>query len=234
METFTIIKDFLKKENVQAVLICLILGALAFTVQTQSGRFMEDSSVKVLEPLDKADSIQNQVINASLSGSSVKISTLKKQYLMSEQVKRYYRQLGTTYYVNYYSFSICAIVFATLLTVAVFLMVNKGWQNSGLLLKTFLLANIVLSSVYYFLPNVLSNKDNINSNMLKIKEFQKIQSDIMKIAVNAGKLDEKKMDSAIQNHFERIGANIDFPTTIDNSKIDSKLLKLLETDSYNK
>lgn len=234
METFTTIKNFLKKENVQAILICLVLGALAFTVQTKSVCFMKEASVKVLKPLDSADSIQNQIINRSLTGSSVKILTLKNQYLMSDQVKKYYRQLGTTYYVNYYSFSICAIVFVTLLTVAVFLMVNKGWQNSSLLLKTFLLANIILGSVYYFLPNVLSNKDNINANMLKIKEFQKIQSDIMNISVRVDKLNEKKIDSAIQNHFNRITANIDFPTAIDNSKIDSKLSKLLETDSYNK
>lgn len=221
METFTTIKNFLKKENVQAILICLVLGALAFTVQTKSVCFMKEASAKVLKPLDSADSIQSQIINRSLTGSSVKILTLKNQYLISEQVKKYYRQLGTTYYVNYYSFSICAIVF-------------KGWQNSGLLLKTFLLANIILGSVYYFLPNVLSNKDNINANMLKIKEFQKIQSDIMNISVRVDKLNEKEIDSAIQNHFDRITANIDFPTAIDNSKIDSKLLKLLETDSYNK
>ncbi len=233
MEIFTTIKNFLKKENVQAILLCLVLGALAFTVQTKSVDFMKEASVKVLKPLDSADSIQNQIINESLTGSSVKISTLKKQYLISEQIKKYYRQLGTTYYVNYYSFSICAIVFVTLLTVAVFLMVNKGWQNSSLLLKTFLLANIILGSVYYFLPNVLSNKDNINANMLKIKEFQKIQSDIMDISVRVDKLNEKEIDSAIQSNFDRITANIDFPTTIDNSKVDTKILKLLETNYNN-
>ncbi|NIF05166.1 hypothetical protein F3J23_06890 [Chryseobacterium sp. Tr-659] len=228
MKTYLIIKNFLKKEIVQAVIMCIILVFLAFSVQIKSVNFMESSSINVLKPLDSADAIQKQIINDLLPERSGKMLILKRQYQITEEIKKYYRHLGTTYYVNYYSFSICAILFTTLLTVAVFLVVNKGWQNSGLIFKTFLLSNIILASIYYFLPNVLSNKDNLANNMEKIKVFQNIQSDIISVSYTIKNLDEKKTDSAILSHFNRISVNVDFPTTIDNTKINNELSKLLE------
>ena len=151
------IKEFLQKENTLAAIVCIGLIILAIGTQKTSSHFMQLESDRVLSPLNSVDLIQNQIIDSTLKEPTLKITTLKKQYLICGEIKSYYKALGVSYYINYYAFSICSIVFITLLTIAGFLIVTNGWQNSALVLKSFLLTTIVLSSIYYFLPNVLNN-----------------------------------------------------------------------------
>lgn len=225
-----ILKEFLQKEKVQAILICISLLFLAVIIQTVSHKTMKGLAAETFKPLNSADSIQKEIIHESLRGNiAPNARILMKQYLISENVKNYYKVLGTSYYVNYYSFSICSIVFTTLLTIAVFLMTNKGWQNSNIILKTFLLSNIVLSSIYYFLPNVINNKVNLNSNILKIKSFQILQSNITQTSLKLDSINDKKVDTLISSYFDTISSNIDFPATIDDSKIHEELLDAKKT-----
>ena len=220
------IKMYLQKESVQAGLICIFLIFLALGIQLSSFYLMKEKSIILFESLNKADSIQKEIAYEALQGNELKIITLKRQYQIASEIKTYYRDFGTSYYLNYYSFSICAIIFTILLSIAVFLIANKGWSNSGIVLRAFLLSSIAISSAYYFLPQVLSNKENLSDIVAKIKEFQKIQSDIMSVSVQLKQIDEKKTDSLISDFFNRISNNIDFPTAIDDSKIHSEMADL--------
>jgi hypothetical protein len=224
------IMEYIQRESkgLLASLLAISLVVLAIGTQKFSHRFMEDASVKVLRPLRAADSIKSSIIEITLRDSSLKITTLKKQYLVCDSIKRYYLNLGVAYYSNYYSFSICSIVFITLLTIAVFLVANKGWQNSSIILKAFLLSNIVLSSFYYFLPNVLGNKENLKNNMEKVRIFEKIQFDMLSLSYNIMQQDNKRVDSSIASYYDRISINLDFLTNIDDSKLNSEFSTLLK------
>jgi hypothetical protein len=220
--------DFFKQENTKAVAIVVILVILAFGTQWSCSRYMRSAAVKVLGPLNAADSIQNSLINTALTGTTSQIATLKQQYLICNQIKLYYRALGTTYYVNYYAFSICSIIFTTLLTISAFLIGHKGWQTSSIILKSFLATTVVLSSFYYFLPNVLGNKQNLKENMDKVKVMSKIQFDILSLSHQLPSANHVKIDSAIASYYSRISSNIEFITTIDDSSLNSDVKKLLE------
>jgi hypothetical protein len=223
------LREFFQKERTLALIVAIALLVLAIGTQKWAFRYMKIASVEALSPLNSADSIQNLIVNGSLIDTSSKIVTLKRQYLISGKIKSYYQGLGVTYYMNYYAFSICSIVFMTLLSIAVFLIANKGWQNSSILLKSFMLTTIVLSSVYYFLPNVLNNNENLKNNMEKVKVFEKIQFDILSFANKVSQMDNSKIDSSIASNYDRISTNLDFLTTIDNSQLNSELTNLLKS-----
>ena len=222
------VTTFLKKESTLAAILAIAMVIVAVGTQKWAYRYMNKESITALSPLNLADSIQNSIINSTLKDTAAKIVTLKRQYLISDKIKTYYKGLGVTYYTNYYAFTICSILSITLLTIAVFLIANKGWQNSSILLKSFLLTSIVISSVYYFLPNVLGNNANLKNNMDKVKVFEKIQADILSFSNNIAQTDNAKIDSSITSYYDRIATNLDFLTTIDDTKLSSEITGLLK------
>jgi len=228
------LKDFLENETALAVIVAVTLLVLAIGTQKWAFRFMKNASEEMLAPLNSADSIQSLIMNASLNDASAKVSTIGKQYLICDKIKSYYTGLGVSYYINYYAFSICSIIFITLLSIAVFLIANKGWQNSPVVLKSFLLTAIVLSSVYYFLPNVLKNEENLKNNMEKVKVFEKIQCDILSYLNKISREDAARVDSSITAYYDRISGNLDFLTAIDDSKLNSEITDLLKSYKTNK
>jgi hypothetical protein len=227
------IKEFINKKNTLAALLCFGLITLAVITQMSSTSFMKTASINMLAPLNTVDSIQCQIIKNSLIDSSLKTSTLKQQFFISREIKNYYKNVSVAYYNNYYAFSICSILFTTLLTIGGFLIANRGWQNSSVVLKTFLLTTIVLSSVYYFLPKVLNNEENLKNNIEKVAEFEKIQSDILTIANSIKGMETTQIDSSITSNYNRISTHLDFLTTIDDSELQNEFGELLKQFKQN-
>lgn len=221
--------DILKKESFQSFSLVFALLLLAVCIQYNSFGFMKNASKEILTPLEEADSLQENALKFSIQDSTLKLKILCHQYHVSNYIKKYYKNLAVSYYINYYAFSICAILFTTLLTLAVFLVASKGWLNSSQLLKTFLLTTLMISSIYYFLPNVLNNKENFQKNSDKVKVFQKIQTDILIFLNTFNKNDKLKMDSTLTSNYNQIISNYEFITTIDNSKINSNPQDLIKT-----
>lgn len=221
--------EFIKKEKVQALVLVISLIIMAAILQLISIKFMGTASLNVLKPVAAADSIQMVILNSNISDTSLKGRTLKNQFLICQKIKDYNKGIAISYYVNYYAFSLCSILFITLLTIAVFLVANKGWQNTSILLKTFLLTTIVLASIYYFLPNVLNNKENFQKNTDKVKAFQKIQFDILAFAGTINQVSQAKIDSTLNSNYNQITTNFDFISTIDASKLNSNPQDLLKT-----
>jgi hypothetical protein len=219
---------WIKKESVIAFFVCFSLLALALIVQISSSNLMQSESVGILAPLDSVDALKTEVLMDLLPDSNSRAEILKKQYSVSNQVKVFYKGVSIYYYKSYYAFSICSIIFTTLLTLSVFLMAHKGWSSSGIILKTFLLTNIVLSSIYYFLPNVLKNEENLTSNIEKAAKMEQIQSDMLVVATRFNSLENEEIDSAIASFHKSISENIEFKISIDNSRIQNDQTDLMD------
>jgi len=224
------IKELLKKSKTIPSLISLGLIILAICTFYISTSFMSSASEKILTPLNTVNSIQNQIIENTYKNveTTSKTNILKKQYLISGEIKKYYLQTGKSYYKYHFAFSISSIIFTTLLTIAIFLIANKGWQKSNLILKSFLLTTIILSSIFYFLPNVMSNKENLKNNSEKIKIYGKIQTDILKISNKLEESTAKQIDSIISNNYDRISNDLDFFNSIDDSKLQNEYINLMK------
>lgn len=215
--------ELLKNEKSQCFILVLVLLLLGILAQLGSHSFMYHKTNEILKPLSSADSLQYVNFKLTINDSLPKLKTLKSQYETAQEIKSYFMNVALTYYLNYYAFSICSIIFTTLLSIAVFLVANKGWQTSPLILKTFLMTTVVLSSIYYFLPTVLSNKDNIQKNLNKVIVYQKIQSDILSFSSTYNPTDDCKTDTILKSNYDKIVSNFDFIITIDDSKLSSNL-----------
>lgn len=221
------IKELIKKPSVKSILVCFSLITLAISTLFTSANYMGNSSIKIISPLNEVDSIQQLIIDQSLTKSTLKTNTLKRQYLICSKIKTYYENISIAYYKYYFAFSLCSIVFTTLVTVGIFLISNKGWKNSDLVLKTFFLTTIVLSSIFYFLSNVMNNKENLNNSTDKIIKLEKIQLDILKVANKIDQLDTLQIDTLIETHYNQISSNLEFITKIDNKQLNEHFLSIM-------
>jgi hypothetical protein len=228
MNFWNALTSFLKKPENLAVLVSVGLITFIAIVHTTSFSFMESASKRVLKPLRTVDSIQQTIADTTLYKADLKTVTLKKQYGIAEEIKKYYTNIGASYYQNYYAFTICSIFLTTLLTIAIFLLANKGWQNSSIVLRSFLLSTIVLSSIYYFLPNVLNNDKNLEKNMDKVLTYVKIQSDILTFSNVIEKATEAQIDSVIAYNYKEISDNLSFPSNIDDTSLQDKFSDLMK------
>ena len=193
-------------------LLTLGIVFLAILLHVTSVSYMRKATLDKMEYLKSADSLMLNSADLLLPKPDPAFRTLKNQFSASQKLKDYYEDLGSTYYRNYYVFSTCSIVFVTLLAVAVFLVINAGWNNSPQLIKTFFLVSICISSFYFFLPSVFENRENFALNFKKARSFEQIQMNILAYASQpyAGNVDSLRKELA--GNYHQIAENFDLLT----------------------
>ena len=213
--------DFYLQHQYQILLSLLYIGIAVF-IHLLSFKFIEKSSIKSLSSMDTVDTLQDSILNKA--SESEKIKTLITQFEISKVLKDYYRNLAASYYLNYYVFTICSIVYTIILAVSGFLLAGNGWQNSNPNIKTVFLLTTVFASFYYFLPNVLNNKLNLQKNTDSVKIFQKIQFDILSFLNSINKTNENEIDIFISNIYTAIRDNYDYNISLDTSLLNKNPL----------
>lgn len=202
------------KDNTKCLLIVIGLVIIAAGVQLWSSLYMESTTFKKMTDIHSSDSIFHvSLINILDKNTDRKIIILKNQYDACQKIKDYYNGVGITYFRNYYAFSICSVLFTTLLAIASFLVINDGWQKAGIVLKTFFLTTILISSFYFFLENVLENKKNLATNLQKAKIFQHTQFNILYFANSPDVAKTDSLNKFLKNNYADIAENLDLLTT---------------------
>jgi hypothetical protein len=188
------------------ILSAVILHALLF-------RFIKRSSQNSLASMLKADALQEEILHKAKD--TEKLEILKYQFSVASEIKTYYRDLAVSYYQNYFVFTICSVVYTIITGVLVFVITATGWEHASYERKFLFLFTISLASFYYFLPNVLNNKVNLQKNMGGVKIFQGIQMDLLAYVDNPKP--EPDTDAFIANVYKSMQNNYDYNITLDTS-----------------
>lgn len=194
----------------------------AVMLHFSSFSFIKAASKNVLKPIDESDRIQDNIVQTV--SENKKTSIIIEQFYIAKHLKSYYMGLATSYYQNYYVFTICSVIYTIFLTVNVFLIGENGWHNSSINLKVFTLLTINFAALYFFLPNVLNNKLNLQKNMSGVKVFKKIQFDILSFMNTIDRHDETEANIFISNIYASIKENYDYNISFDTSLLSSNPL----------
>jgi hypothetical protein len=207
-------------------LISIIFGiqyfVFAILIHFLSFRFIRKASKNILLPIDQVDILQEKMLKNSPDNK--KVTILIDQFNISTHLKSYYRNLAISFYQNYYVFTICSIVYTIFLAIAVFLLAADGWKDSPPCIKVIVLMTLFFAAYYYFLPNVLNNKLNLQKNMDCVKFFQKLQLDILSFLNRINSIDENEIDIFITNIYIAIKDNYDYNISFDTSLLDKNPL----------
>ena len=217
--------------------LILAIGLLIFIIILHSGtvNYMGTEMNKKFDNLKSADTIFLKTSHIAINDSTPSLKCLKNQFLASNEIKKYYFDIASTYYRNYYTFSICSIVFGTFLAISTFLLISKGWGNSTLLIKTFFVSSVLISSFYFLLPTVFKNEDNYKANLEKVKTFNEIQLNILSFSVSKKVNNKDSLSNFISMGYSDISSIFDLGTVeIDTEKLGDDPKKSLQTFNTNK
>lgn len=220
--------NILTNEKYQKIFLVVFL-LVTFIGLHQGIRFyMESTTHRIVSKIDLFDLQQDKIIESPVRYDTIYNNKLKYQYYSSKYLKKYFMELAIIFNENYYKFSICFIVSSILLSISLFLIVQKGWSNSSFFIKEFFLLSVFISSIYYFLPIVLNSQDNIRQNIEKVKIYQGIQLDILSYQNIFDSLNRTQRDTVITNINNRIKNDYDFLISIDPSKVNISPLESIK------
>ncbi len=221
-------------ENQKCLILAIGLIFIAGILQYASVTYMRNTTEAKFQNLRSADTLLMQTAIMTIPDSSSNLKCLKNQFDVSGKIKNYYYNIGSTFYRNYYAFSICSILFATILAIATFLVISSGWQNSSQLIKTFFLTSILISSFYFFLPTVLNNRENYALNLKKGKTFNQIQLNILTFSTKPYYNNSDSLSKFLGQSFDDIANNFDLETVeIHYEKLGDDPQKLLKSANPN-
>lgn len=200
----------------KSILLAIGLILTAAILHVSSIAYITHRIQNKIDNLKTTDSVFQKTLEIPIPGSNQSTVSLINQYNASQIIKNYYLDISVIFYRNFYAFAICGIVFGTILVIATFLLITTGWRESSLLIKTFFLTTILISSFYFFLPTVLNNRDNYALNLKKVKTFNQIQMNILSFSAQ---LPTKKylnnsdsLSAFLVRSYDNIASNFDLET----------------------
>jgi hypothetical protein len=213
---FEILEGLLKldntEESVLSFCVAVGLGVIAVAIHMGAISYMEKTAPEKMRMIEAADSINLATARQLIAGTTPNHIRLKSQFELCQQLKDYYLDMGHTFFRNYYAFTTCSVFFAALLAIAAFLLVSKGWQNASLLIKTFFLMTIFISSFYFLLASVLNNRENYILNLKKVKAYNQVQFDILSFTAQPYAIRDDSLTSAVKRNYKVIAEYFDLQT----------------------
>lgn len=169
-----------------------------------------------------------------------------QQKIMSIR-KAHHLDLSKVFFRNYYGILIVTMLFSCIGGIVLFLLVNKGWNGSTIVLKTLFLAIAMILIFCGFFPLVFKQQENFNENIKYYMNYTKAELNVIdqlsklehplfpvkqdSVKVN-GRFDSfkdspdsvtffKRIDSMITNNHNTLNNLTNYVLTIDANEIKS-------------
>jgi hypothetical protein len=200
---------------------------------------MKCQAADLMAPYLKADELISKRIAAvkrPVLLSEADFSTLSLQYNIMNTRKKHYLDLAVIFFKNYYGVTVILMLLSCIGGIVLFLIINKGWSQTGTILRTIFTMLLVTASFFGFFPAVFKQEDNFNANMKYYLEYTKgelkvLQSitqletaAIAQVTDSTGSLKKQYFqlkDSLINDNYKLINNLTTYVLTMDLSKIKS-------------
>jgi hypothetical protein len=201
---------------------------------------MKSQASDLMAPYSKADELIAKRISAvkrPLLLSEADFSTLSLQYNIMNVRKKHYLDLAVIFFKNYYGVTVILMLLSCIGGIVLFLVINKGWAQTGTILRTIFTMLVVTASFFGFFPAVFKQEDNFNANMKYYLEYTKGELKVLQTitqlettasgpaALDSTGLFKKQYtllkDSLISDNYKLINNLTTYVLTMDVSKIKS-------------
>lgn len=156
-----------------AVIFTLLPFVICFSIVNKQ---MQCKAAELMSPYIKSDELISKRIAAVKRPallSEADFSTLSVQYKIMNTRKKHYLDLAVVFFKNYYGVTVVLMLLSCIGGIVLFLIVNKGWSQTGIILKTIFTMLLVTASFFGFFPAVFKQEDNFNANMNFYLEYTK-------------------------------------------------------------
>lgn len=181
---FGVLKHALKRDInfVKAGYVALLIILVSFVFFFITIPTYTDDVRDVRDSLIEKDSIVHVAVN-SMTFEGPQATQIKEQFEITRKVKESYLMIAFYYTVYNYSFSIFFTIFSVITGLLGFLLVKKGWDNTGsFYLKSSFMVSFFCSTLFGLFPRVMGTEDNIKNNLSQYHLYSEIQLDLYTLA----------------------------------------------------
>lgn len=200
---------------------------------------MKSQASDLMAPYLKADELISKRIAAvkrPVLFSEADFSTLSLQYNIMNARKKHYLDLAVVFFKNYYGVTVILMLLSCIGGIVLFIIINKGWSETGTVLRTIFTMLLVTASFFGFFPAVFKQEDNFNANMKYYLEYTKGELKVLEsitqletaavtsVTDSAGLLKKQYFqlkDSLIDDNYKLINNLTTYVLSMDVSKIKS-------------
>lgn len=189
--------------GITVILLFIILGFISL-------KTMYAVINRVYKPLQTFnDTRSDYVTKKSFANLGLqKVATIKTQYTTLENLKTHHKELGKVYYSNYYTFTVLLTVSTILAAVLLFVIIQKGWEDTNALVKTLFFILFAISTFFGIMSVSLSQQENYESNFKQYILYDKVQTNIISFLGTSGKYDSLKNEPIIDSFIVSVNNDI--------------------------
>lgn len=171
--------------------VILIIGFIIFSFIYNINLFVRISSTS-LDFLDAEHTERIELTKAAASDSlsAEKVEILLKKITILENSKSHHLDLIKTLSKNKYSLLTLLPITSAITAILVFLILQKGWSNSNIYIKTYFILFTTITSLIGIYPEVYKQTESITKHTESYMKYDKLQKSIFSYSLTAPLLEK--------------------------------------------
>src|SRR5258706_1038162 len=172
----------LQSDRMKAIIVFAFTIAFGGMVFLFASWQMNGKANKSMQPYIKSQEFINQYIDSLKKPDHLSekyFNVFKAQQKILSMRKEHYLGLSRLFFRNYYAVLIVLMLYSVVGGVVIFLLVNKGWKDSSIILKTLFLAIVMVVTFCGFFPSVFKQQWNSDENIKYYMNYTRAEIDIM-------------------------------------------------------
>jgi len=157
----------------------IIMGGIIFLLASCQ---MSRAGTKAMRPYVKSQDFINQYMGSLKKPDHLPekyFNVFKAQQKIMSIRKEHYLHLSNVFFRNYYAILVILMLYSCIGGVVIFLVMNKGWKDSSIVLKALLLSIIMVVTFCGFFPSVFKQQANFDENIKYYMNYTKAEMNII-------------------------------------------------------
>jgi len=169
-------------DKMKAIIVFCVTIAFAGIIFLLASCQMSREAKKAMGPYTNSQNFVDQYIDSLKKPEYLPekyFNVFKAQQKIMSMRKVHYLRLSKIFFRNYYAVIIILMLYSVVGGVVIFLLVNKGWKDSHLILKALFLAIIMVVTFCGFFPSVFKQQANFDENIKYYMNYTKAEINIL-------------------------------------------------------
>lgn len=169
-------------EKMKAVIVFLATIALAAIIFFITLLQMSGEANRSMLPYTKSQEFINRYLDSLKRPVHLPdkyFTVFKAQQKIMSIRKGHNLRLSKIFFKNYYGVVIVLMVYSCIGGVVIFLLVNKGWKDSSIVLQALFLSIVMVVTFFGFFPSVFKQQSNFDENVKYYMSYTKAEMNII-------------------------------------------------------
>lgn len=179
----SLIDQFKALDNkIKAIIVFILTIAFAGIIFSLTLRKMSGTAEDAMSPYIKSQEFINKYIDSLKRPSHLPdkyFTVFKAQQKIMSMRKNHNLELSKIFFKNYYGVIVVLMLYSCIGGLVIFLLVNKGWKDSHIILKSLFLAIIMVVTFFGFFPSVFRQQSNFDENVKYYMSYTKGEINIL-------------------------------------------------------